>query len=178
MNDRIHHALALTLFFSLIGCDDAEETPAEPPATEAAPTAAEAPPEPGAPEGWEELEVQVQGNAVTVLAPAEEREVDAGDWGTAVSGRLPGQTYPYNFSLKYHDEAPPLRMLRNVPGLEQEDTDFGFRAELREEDGNGWTYVVYNEAQKLSCVTSLHSTSGVSDELIAEARRPCDRLAE
>jgi len=180
MNERTTRTLllALCLGTGLAGCDE-EEAPTEPPTAESAPAEAEATPEPpSTPEGWEELEVQVQGHAVTVLAPTEEREVDVADYGTAVYGSLPGQSYPYYFSLKHHDEAPPLRMVLNKPGLEQEDTDFGFRAELRDEDGNGWSYVVYNEAEKLSCKISLSASAGVSDALIEEARRPCDQLAQ
>ena len=97
------HSLTLTLCLGALlglGCDDAEEAPAEPPTAETAPAAAEATPEPaGPPAGWEELEVQVQGNPVTVLAPTEEQEIDAADWGTAVYGTLPGQSYPYYYSL-------------------------------------------------------------------------------
>lgn len=159
----------MSLCLSLLACDEQNPAAEEPPL-------AQAPPEPTTPAGWEQLEVQVQGNAVTVLAPTEEREVDAADWGTAVYGSLPGQTYPYYFSLEHHDEAPPLRMVLNKPGLEREDTDYGFLAELREE--NGWSYVVYNATQQVSCKISLSASSGVTDALIEEARRPCDNLTE
>ncbi len=181
-NRKTHRSftLAFCIGASLAtGCEDGDEVPTEPPTAQAAPAQAEAAPEPpSTPEGWEELEVQVQGNAVTVLVPTAERQVDADEWGTAVYGSLPGQSYPYYFSLEHHDEAPTLRMVASKPGLEQEDTDFGFRGEVRDEDGNGWGYIVYNDAQKLSCTVTLSSSSGVSDALIEEARRPCDRLTE
>lgn len=185
MTNRIlHRSIPLTLLlgaFLAAGCDDSEETSsaeataAEATTTEGAPAAT---PEPAGPAGWEALEVQVQGHAFTTIAPVEEQRVEESDWGTAVYGVLPGQTYPYYFSLEHHDSAPALRMILNKPGLTKEDTDYGYRAELREEDGNGWSYVVYNDSQKVSCQVSLSASNGVSDALIEEARRPCDRLAE
>lgn len=183
MTNRILHRSILPLLgalfgaFLAVGCDDGQEEASSVETPNAAPVA-EATPEPSGPAGWETLEVQVQGHAFTTLAPVADREVDASEWGTSVSGSLPGQTYPYSFSLAHHDAAPALRMILNKPGLEKEDTSYGYRAELREEDGNGWSYVVYDDRQKVSCRVSISSSRGVSDALIAEARRPCDRLAE
>jgi hypothetical protein len=178
-----HHALTLSLLLGLsaiAGCDESEaaEEGTEPPATETAPAEAEAAPEPATPDGWEEVEVQVQGHAVMALAPTTEQEIEATDSLTTIYGTLPGQSYPYYFSLEHHEQAPELRMILNKSGLDREDTGYGYRAEVRDEDGNGWSYVVYNEAQKLSCKVSLSATGGVSDALIEEARRPCDRLAQ
>lgn len=169
-----------TIIFSMllgallsVGCDENKEK-----APSAEPSAAAAPEPAPLPAGWEQLEVQVQGHAVSTLAPTEEQEVEASERGTSIYGTLPDQSYPYYFSLRHHDEAPALRDILNKAGLEKEDTDYGFHAELRAKDGKGWSYVVYNDAQKLSCKVSLSASKGVSDELIEEARRPCDRLAK
>jgi len=190
MTDRIHWTgpqglLACLLFaLALAACGAEEEETTEPPADESASADVEEEPAEPAPEpfepppGWQELEVQVEGQAVTMLVPTEEQRVDVAERRTSIYGSLPGQSYPYWFSIKHQEEeAPTLRDVTSRRGLEQEDTDFGFRAEKRDEDGNGWTYVVYADDSKLSCYVSLSSGNGVTDELVEEARRPCDYLA-
>ena len=53
---------------------DSTEVAAAPPAT----------PEPSTPEGWEEVEVQVQGHPITTLAPTAEQDLDVADHGTGI----------------------------------------------------------------------------------------------
>jgi len=180
MTDRIPRTMILILALGALGCEDAEP-PAPPEAPVEPATTAEPAPEPPAPapppEGWETLELELQGHPFTTIAPIEEQRVSESGRATAIYGSLPGQSYPYWFSLKHHDEEPTLRSILNKRGLEREDTDFGYRAEWNDEDGSGWAYAVYDEAEQVSCTVRL-SASSLSDELIAEARRPCDRLAE
>ncbi|MAQ19740.1 MAG: hypothetical protein CMN30_33675 [Sandaracinus sp.] len=179
--DFRHATLPFALLLALAtGCDDAEPDPAESETTEPTEVAAAPPatPEPSTPEGWEEVEVQVQGHPITTLAPTAEQDLDVADHGTGVYGSLPGQDYPYNHYLRYHEEAPELRMLLNKPGLEKVDNDHGYTAELRAEDGNDWSYVVYDSRSHVSCIVSANSSRGVSDALVTEARRACDQFAE
>ena len=179
MTHRIPRTIAILLALNALGCDEAEEAATTEPAPPETPAVAEPTPEPPPPppEGWEELEVEIQGHPFTTIAPIEEQRVSVSERATAIYGSLPGESYPYWFSLRHHDEEPSLRSVLNKRGLEQEDTDFGYRAEWKEEDGSRWAYAVYSDAEQVSCTVRL-SASSISDELIAQARLPCDRLAE